>query len=719
MSPSHIRTASNSVAEPNPFEMSSEASASGEPPRKRIRKGTRSCWECKRRKVRCQLSSEDVPICSGCLARGTTCLSQEYPEEREPSSNAQVGERLGRVEHLLEKLIAKISAYEEEEKAQQDIHKDILTPESISSDVLTPHPSNTASGVQDVTPFMTLFDNPVLGRLETMPSQMATPVSQSVGTKSPSCRPSKIDRIRQTLVDLLPSQRDADLVSQSSSCWLLVHAMVSHTASAFDDSMVSSTFNMAEISKKHPTIIARTILYLAVSLQQLDPEFDTSQLHLLPTVEYRIDRYLSTVQALVTSDDELVTTVEGLECLVLQSVYHINAGNLRRAWLATRRALNTCQLMGFHNPTTEVQGGKEMWYQIVRADRYLALFLGLPVGSVDDTFGPEETFHNPAVDKDMLFSRKLCEISSRISDRNLAQNSQAYATTQEIDEKLDILAKDMPKSWWEIPAFTPETSTQELALHLDHIMTQIWYFQLEALLHLPFMLRAATERRYDYSKFTCLKASREMVSRYLAMNSTAKSFCCRVMDFGAFTSTVTLLLGLLEVTPAPETPEIRQQKENDRALVHVVVKSLEETSRDGKEVIATQSVNVIKSLLAMDSPSGRAPASLRLTIPYFGTITIVRPLPAPKSGTPAIQNKQTVTIDHSFQPPATCATESWTDVPFQAPDSSNIPMVSFTSSHFPPLMQEQPPMENWGLQDTDTFFFDSLLSTDIDGNWIV
>jgi hypothetical protein len=54
--------------------------------RKRLRKGTRSCWECKRisgwettifwriagkrRKIRCQLSSEDVAVCSGCVARG-------------------------------------------------------------------------------------------------------------------------------------------------------------------------------------------------------------------------------------------------------------------------------------------------------------------------------------------------------------------------------------------------------------------------------------------------------------------------------------------------------------------------------------------------------------------------------------------------------------------------------------------------------------------------
>ena len=113
----------------------------------------------KRRKVRCQLSAEDVPVCSGCLARGTACLSQEYPEERsDTSSGVQIGERLGRVEKLLETLVEKISAYEEEENAQK-----ILTPESLGNDVLTPFPANVASNdIQESASLFSVFDNAVV-----------------------------------------------------------------------------------------------------------------------------------------------------------------------------------------------------------------------------------------------------------------------------------------------------------------------------------------------------------------------------------------------------------------------------------------------------------------------------------------------------------------------------------------------------------------------------
>ncbi len=101
-------------------------------------------------------------MCSGCLARGTTCLSQEYPEERETSSGTQVGERLGRVEQLLETLVAKITAYEQEDEAQK-----MMTPESIGSDVLTPFTSAGSAQpyTTDNAPFLSIFDSPVVGFL--------------------------------------------------------------------------------------------------------------------------------------------------------------------------------------------------------------------------------------------------------------------------------------------------------------------------------------------------------------------------------------------------------------------------------------------------------------------------------------------------------------------------------------------------------------------------
>jgi len=339
----------------------------------------------KRRKVRCQLSSEDVPVCSGCLARGTTCLSQEYPEERDSSGGNQIGERLGRVEHLLETLVSKISAYEEEEQAQK-----ILTPESSNNDILTPFPPNASSNMNslaDNAPFLSLFDNSVvcwfpysedyklilqIGRFgnatQHLNTSAQTPPSQAAGCRTPSCIVPKNERIRQLLLDLLPSQKDTDLICSASSSWLLIHALTVKR----DSAVAAATFDILTLQKSSPTIIARTVLYLAVCLQQLDQNFDTSRLQMYPSVDARMERYISVVQSLVTSDDELVSSVEGLECLVLLGLFHINAGNPRRAWLIFRKSMNIGQLMGIdRNQGSGIPGGKDMWYQIMQGERYL------------------------------------------------------------------------------------------------------------------------------------------------------------------------------------------------------------------------------------------------------------------------------------------------------------------------------------------------------------
>jgi hypothetical protein len=49
--------------------------------RRKVRKGTFSCWECKRRKMKCIPDSLTVFPCKSCRRRGSHCVSQEFPEE--------------------------------------------------------------------------------------------------------------------------------------------------------------------------------------------------------------------------------------------------------------------------------------------------------------------------------------------------------------------------------------------------------------------------------------------------------------------------------------------------------------------------------------------------------------------------------------------------------------------------------------------------------------
>lgn len=76
--------------------------------RRKVRKGTRSCWECKRRKIRCIFASSEDVTCVGCQHRRLPCVAQEMPEDLSPAKNANrhLGERIARVEDLMNDFLA-------------------------------------------------------------------------------------------------------------------------------------------------------------------------------------------------------------------------------------------------------------------------------------------------------------------------------------------------------------------------------------------------------------------------------------------------------------------------------------------------------------------------------------------------------------------------------------------------------------------------------------
>lgn len=76
--------------------------------RRQVRKGTRSCWECRRRKIRCLFDDAvSADVCRGCRRRGAACVGQDYTEETSRKKQHRVGrdaaaaDRLERLESLV------------------------------------------------------------------------------------------------------------------------------------------------------------------------------------------------------------------------------------------------------------------------------------------------------------------------------------------------------------------------------------------------------------------------------------------------------------------------------------------------------------------------------------------------------------------------------------------------------------------------------------------
>lgn len=70
---------------------------------RKIRKGTNSCWECKRRKTKCVFADPATTICDGCRRRSTNCVPQGIPEDV-AKLKARPTDRLVRIEEALQRL---------------------------------------------------------------------------------------------------------------------------------------------------------------------------------------------------------------------------------------------------------------------------------------------------------------------------------------------------------------------------------------------------------------------------------------------------------------------------------------------------------------------------------------------------------------------------------------------------------------------------------------
>jgi len=100
--------------------------------------------------------------------------------------------------------------------------------------------------------------------------------------------------------------------------------------------------------KSHPALIAKHMLYLATFLQHLHPAVHEEIKGLSETPKVIVQRLANTAISLVTTNDELIGSIEGLECVKLEAAYWLNWGNLRRSLIVMRRAVVIAQLMGLH-----------------------------------------------------------------------------------------------------------------------------------------------------------------------------------------------------------------------------------------------------------------------------------------------------------------------------------------------------------------------------------
>ena len=657
--------------------------------------------------MKCVFGSSADAICLRCERRGAKCVGQEYPEEISAplDRSLQMGDRVVRVEALVEQLLEKVSNDSDSPNTGRDGEpgREALTPTSIVS-----QPTQGASSYP-------------LDTAQIHPTTSA-----------------KYERLSRILHESLPSQEDTEAITKargdSLDLFYLMHTTPYKELEWIDPRSLEKKMERPRPTA-HPVLIARYMLQVATFLQHVHSDSHEWTKELSEPSRVMMKRLSDTAIALVTTDDDLTDNIEGLDCILMESYYQINAGNLRKGLTAIRRAMAIAQVMGFHrssgraqhkviDPTTEAHP-HFTWFRILSAERHLCLMLGLPQGTLDHSMASETAL---AGDIPLgRLERLHCVIASRILDRNI-DPSLDNSLTQELDRELQRAAGSLPSKWW-LTANLATSVDEPKAFFWDmrRLFAQLFHYTLLRQLHLPNMLHSSSvEERYDYSRMTCINASREVLSRFLMFWSFNQvAFSCRAIDFFSLMAAMTLLLAHLDEHRRLQGQQARNrenllahQRPSDRAMIEQAQESMEEVSRLIEDTISAQSASLLRRLLAIEAeaasgnvyyadnvrvqmPNCDEPVeelkedgngTIRVSIPYFGIITITGDgdfsNDARSPSTRPTGSKDAVIPQHSSQSPAGGSK----DITQHGEDSLSSPSP-----------------DDWAFQDVDMTFFNSLM----------
>ncbi|KAJ3533289.1 hypothetical protein NM208_g8051 [Fusarium decemcellulare] len=550
-----------------------------EPSRKRLRRSTRSCYQCRKRKVKCQLTDEEVETCAECVKSGTRCTLQAPETEPVNGYFEKDGHesRLERIESLLMKLV------EAHELSRPD--PTLLStefPPSFWNDLLVPQADNV--------PVPTIDDQ------------------RFVLSSSPDA-----PDVKQSLVDILPSPQDAVTIVNNTTAWLW--GMDDPPGNVLKSKETPQFFDISAVSRGSTMGIAKTLLYLALYMQQLPPGFDL-QLSNSQGTEQTTQLYVRRAKLFLLSLEDKACPFDTLECLQLLGMIQINDGAVRQAWMTFRRAVDIARVNEFQkgfslsarqSSCANTALRRRIWLACISGDCYCSLLLGLEPSLGVAPFGPEdESWNDPLADDDANFQRRFCPILARISQRNVARLEQDGDALQEIDESLNKLQDLMPASWWRSPSIRQDRSLDSAKAY-DRLMCQLWFFQARIFAHIPIAF-AKSATNSAHSLESCMEASRITLQRYLGLQQMGQHQPrCRIIDLSAFLAAVVLLLARAQ-RRYHETESSTSRYDSDRDLLEQVADSFDSLGKTcSREHLARQSSEVLFVLLEVvdcDSKNG-------------------------------------------------------------------------------------------------------------------
>ncbi|KAM0354387.1 hypothetical protein ACHAPU_001431 [Fusarium lateritium] len=577
-----------------------EADDLSAPKRRKLRKGTQSCWECKRRKAKC-IFADSSEVCDFCKRRGTDCVSQEVAEKPPPpGSNKHIVDRLGEVEALVQHLLKNA-------RSEGRSPDGLVSPASLESRRRSPEGGATRSE----SPTVVARDSSTTVRIT---DHLATTDDLSIPIPSdqPSSVPGPYDDLCKELVTAWPNPQDMKLIlTLPVEPSQIIRVMTCATTKDCDTGIhTPATLLRLPPRGSHPVLVARRMLILAVFLQGVPLSSENALKRLTVDYETIMARIVKVAHDRVTSNDDLVSSLEGIECIMLEGLYENYAGNLRRSWLAARRAVMIAQMLSLDKGVVPpsfrgaaIEPG-DLWFRLINFDRYLCLMLGLPQSTNEEPVGDVDSLESFPSNQRLL---NLCSIAcARLLNRKPSELCD-QTVTKGIDKLLRDACTSMPAQWWIMPNLASykdlSDKLRETLRFNDHVMQ----YHLLLQLHMPYLLRIDDGNQYGYYKLAAVSASREVLARFVSLRTVPETrYFCRGTDLIAFVACTALTVAHILCDNRHKRIEdngyhfLDQQRLSDRGLLEQVLTIAQTFAQKRNDEISKRLMTLLHYILAIE-----------------------------------------------------------------------------------------------------------------------
>ncbi|CCT73119.1 uncharacterized protein FFUJ_12670 [Fusarium fujikuroi IMI 58289] len=563
--------------------------------RRKMRKGTHSCSECRRRKIKCKFHPGTASPCIPCAARGSRCLDQRNAtpvnESNINTESVSLRERVA----VLEKMVRNHAVRHEPTLGHEEFD---IEDELVEADERAPFVS-MLNKAEVCWKLILDYDGPLIvsEALEESHFQITQPIQET------------------------PSRTGPPFYTQSSSeaCLKLRSALPEY------DLLISTLSQngawWSSFRQKVQVICQGTYQDLAAFAARAYTSSDPAELGMLVVAYARSTgnkhNLYGLVDRLAIPDSALSYSAEAMELLLLLAKAYSDIGQPRQSWMMYRKGLAISEVMTRNCfPSSE-----EYLVGFYHGDRFSSLLLGIPYGFNDAHLGPSVEPYNVPTYPEQRFVLRCASIAGKIIDRNMMPGKPSSASSMLLDEQMDTIASSMPLSWWDLPESLPNCHAETDELR-NVLLLHFYFFHVRINLHLPFIVGTEMTSARSSHRLACLEASRQLLKRFTLLRTEIQGFSifdCKTSDFVGFMACVSLILCLSQ----PRSDEITVPvPDEDQDLIAQVKSIFEREEKAGCKVACQcrRMLNILSGITLVSDESASSQLPDRIAIPHFGYV---------------------------------------------------------------------------------------------------